>query len=313
MEKIILDVDTGIDDALAILLAVESGRFDILGITAVNGNVPLDYVIKNTKKVLKHTGKESINVYKGASRPILIEPFHEYSVHGNDGIGGALSSIEVDSDDVADMFAPDFIIEQAERHQGELTLIMVGPLTNLALALRKEPRLAKWIKQVVVMGGLVSEAGKGNTLPTSEFNMYADAEAAKMVFHSGIPLKLVSLDVTKKTFLTSEDIEKLKGTHYYDFVKECTAVYRKYSEENYGVNGCALHDPLTVGVVLDPTLVTTASYFVDIETKSELSYGQTICDFGNLWNKEPNVEICLDVDSERFISMFIDTLKNTIN
>ena len=124
---------------------------------------------------------------------------------------------------------------------------MVGPLTNLALALRKEPRLAQWVKDVVVMGGLVSLSGRGNTLPTSEFNIFADAEAAKMVFHSGIPVKLVSLDVTHKTFLTKERMEDLKGTKYYDFVMESTEVFRGFSEKRYGINGCALHDPLTVG------------------------------------------------------------------
>lgn len=308
MEKVILDVDTGIDDALAIMYAVESNQLDILGITGVNGNVPLDYVMKNSKKVLKLLGNDDIKVYRGASIPILTEQHHEYRVHGEDGIGGALDSMEVDEEE-PDMFAPDFIIEQAYKNQGEITLIMVGPLTNLALALRKEPKLAQWVKDVVVMGGLVSESGKGNKLPNSEFNIFADAEAAKMVFDSGIPVKLVSLDVTLKTFLTKERIDSLKGTKYYDFVSESTEVFRGFSKKRYGVDGCALHDPLTVGVVLDPTLVKTAKYYVDVETKSELSYGQTICDFRNLWGKKPNVEICLEVDHERFIDTFIETLK----
>ncbi|WP_339226925.1 nucleoside hydrolase [Oceanobacillus sp. FSL K6-2867] len=309
MEKVILDVDTGIDDALAILYAAESKKLDILGITAVNGNVPLEYVMENSKKVLKFLGNNEIKVYKGASRPILTEPHHEFRVHGEDGIGGALNDIHVDEED-PNLFAPDFIIEQAYKHQGDLTLIMVGPLTNLALALRKEPNLEHWVKNVVVMGGLVSESGKGNKLPNSEFNIYADAEAAKMVFHSGIPVKLVSLDVTLKTFLTRERMEELQGSKYYDFVIKSTEVFRGFSKKRYGIDGCALHDPLTVGVVLDPTLVKTAKYFVDVETKSDLSYGQTICDFRNIWEKEPNVEICLDVDHERFITLFIDALKS---
>ncbi|MFD1039721.1 nucleoside hydrolase [Virgibacillus byunsanensis] len=308
MEKVILDVDTGIDDALAILLALESKQLDVLGITAVNGNVPLDYVMRNSKKVLKHMGNDEINVFRGASHPILKESFHEFRVHGADGLGGALQDIEVDETEPG-IFAPDFIIEQVQKYPGEVTLIMVGPLTNLALALRKEPRLSKWVKQVVVMGGLISEGGQGNVLPTSEFNMFADAEAAKIVFHSGSPVKLVSLDVTMKTFLTKEHVEWLHGTKYYDFIKESTEIYRALSEQKIGINGCALHDPLTVGVVLDPTLVTTAKYFVDVETKSDLSYGQTICDFKNLWNQTPNVEICLTVDHERFITLFLDRVK----
>ena len=201
------------------------------------------------------------------------------------------------------------MIEQAKKHQGDITFIMVGPLTNLALALRKEPRLAEWVSEVVVMGGLVTRAGMGNKLPNSEFNIFADAEAAKIVFHSGISVKLVGLDVTHKTILTRERMEDLKGTKYYDFIVESSEVFRGFSKKRLGVDGCALHDPLTIGVVLDPSIVQTEKHFVEVETKSELNYGQTICDFRNIWNKEPNVEVCLDVDHEKFVDMFIETLK----
>lgn len=308
MKKVILDVDTGIDDAMSILLAVESGRMDVLGITAVNGNVPVNFVMKNTKKILKLIGNEDIQVYRGASEPLLRESHHEYSVHGKDGIGDALNHVEVSQDEPS-TFAPEFIVEQVKKHPKEITLIMVGPLTNLALAIKRDPEFIPLVKQVVIMGGLVSEAGKGNKLPTSEFNIFADAEAAKIVFHSGLPIKLVSLDVTMKTFLDRKRIEDLKGSRYYDFILNSTEVYRQYSRVNLGQDGCALHDPLTVGVVLDPSLVKTEKYFVDVETKSELTYGQTICDFRGLWNKEPNVEICVDVDATRFEQLFIDTLK----
>lgn len=307
MEKIILDVDTGIDDALAIILAEESGQLDILGITAVNGNVPVDTVMTNTKKMIQLMKQDSYTVYRGASRPLVRDAFHEFLVHGRDGLGGALAGMEVDPGD-PQLFAPDFIIEQVKKYPGEVTLIMVGPLTNLALAIQKAPEALKKVKQVVIMGGLVQKAGFGNTLPTSEFNIFADAEAARIVFHAGLPVKLISLDVTTQTFLTREHIEQLKGTYYYDFVLKSTEIYRKYTKEKLGMDGCALHDPLTVGVVLDPTLVKTAKYYVDVETKGELSYGQTICDFRNLLKKEPNVEICLDVDAERFVEMFLKVL-----
>lgn len=310
MKKIILDVDTGIDDALAIIYAIESEQLDILGITGVNGNVPIELVMQNTQKILKLVGNEDINIYQGASHPLLTEQHHEYRVHGKDGIGNALDDMEVE-DNISDVFAPDFMIEQARKHKGDITFVMVGPLTNLALAVRKEPRLAEWVNEVVVMGGLVAESGKGNKLPNSEFNIFADAEAAKIVFHSGLNVKLVGLDVTLKTFLTRERMEELKGTKYYDFVVDSTEVFRGFSKMRYGLDGCALHDPLTIGVVLDSSIVDTEKHFVEVETKSELSYGQTICDFRNLWEKEPNVEVCLGVDNERFISMFIDTLKKS--
>jgi purine nucleosidase len=310
MSKVILDVDTGIDDALSIIYGVESKKLDFLGITAVSGNVPLSMTEKNTRKVLKLIGREDIHVYPGADRPLIREPQFEYDVHGTDGIGNALDEMEIEERNDA-MFAPDFIIEQAEKYQGELTLIHVGPLTNLALALRKEPRLSEWVKEVIVMGGLVSNAGKGNTLPTSEFNIFADAEAASIVFHAGMEVTLVSLDVTTQTYLTLEHIERLKGTKYYDFVLKSTEVYRNYSESLYGTNGCSLHDPLTIGYFIDRTYLETEKHFVDVETMSSLSYGQTICDFRGLYGKEPNVNICTSVDADRFIDDFIKTL--TVN
>ncbi|MEH7392563.1 nucleoside hydrolase [Bacillus sp. JJ1503] len=309
MKKVIIDVDTGVDDALAILYATQSEQLDVLGITTVCGNVPLEQVNINTHRMLKLLGMENkINVYKGASRPLLREPYHEFRVHGEDGIGGALDHIDAGVQENS-IFAADFIIEQAEKYKGELTLIMVAPLTNLALALRKEPRVAQWVQDVVIMGGIVQSSGRGNTLPTSEFNIFGDPESAKIVFHSGMDITLVSLDVTRKVMLSEEHINQLKGTKYYEFVKNSTGVYREFSLGLYGVNACALHDPLAVAVALDKSLVKTEKYYVDVETKSDLSYGQTICDFRNLLKKEPNVNICVDVDHERFLERFIEYLK----
>lgn len=308
MRKVILDVDTGVDDALAIIYGIESKEIDFLGITTVSGNVPVSMTTENTLKVLQLIGRKDIKVYPGAERPIIREPEYEYHVHGSDGIGNALDHIAVKQEAEA-VFGPDFIIEQAKKHKGELTLIMVGPLTNLALALRKEPQVTDWLKEVIIMGGLVSEAGQGNKLPNAEFNIFADAEGARIVFHSGIKLTLVSLDVTSKTYLTLEDIELLKGTKYYDFVLKSTEVYRNYSETLYGRNQASLHDPLTIGYFLDPSYLKTEKHFVDIETISPLNYGQTICDFKGLWNKKPNVNVSLGADSERFVADFIQTLK----
>ncbi len=307
MRKVILDVDTGVDDALAILYGLESKQLEFLGITTVNGNVPLDMVNSNTLKVLQLAGRDDVKVYPGAESPLIREAEHEFMVHGTDGIGNALDDVTLEKE-LDNQFAPDFIIESARRHRGELTLIMVGPLTNLALALKKEPRLAGWLDEVIVMGGLVSLAGKGNSLPNSEFNIYADAEAARIVFHSGAEVTLVSLDVTHQTFLTIDHIETMKGTKYYNFVKQSTDVFRNFSMQRYNINGCALHDPLTVGFAIDKEFLETEKYFVDVETVSPLGYGQTICDFRNLWKKEPNVNICLNVDGEGFVKHFLETI-----
>src|SRR5699024_10193381 len=275
MEKIILDVDTGIDDALAILYAVESKKLDILGITTVNGNVPLDFVTTNTRKVLQLADRTDVKVYPGAREPYLREVEHEYHVHGTDGIGNALDDMEVTME-LEDTFAPDFIIDTVKAHPGEVTLVMVGPVTNLALAIKKAPEISKLIKRLVIMCGIVSRGGMGNKLPTSEFNIFADAEAAKVVFHRGLDITMVSLDVTHQTLIDLEKINELEGPKYFDFVTEYTEMYRGYGEKLYGKNQCSLHDPLTIGYVLDETYIETKEVYVDVETKSELSYGQTI-------------------------------------
>lgn len=308
MKKVILDVDTGVDDALAIIYGLESQQLNFLGITTVSGNVPVEMATKNTLKVIQLVGRKDIKVYPGASQPLLREPHYEYHVHGTDGIGNALDEMEVEQQPEK-KFAADFMIEQAQKYPGEITLVMVGPLTNLALALRKEPRLAEWIKEVVVMGGIVSHAGIGNKSPNAEFNIFADAEAAKIVVHAGLKLTLVSLDVTTQTFITAEDIEQLQGTKYYDFFKKSTEVVREYGLTQYGVSRASLHDPLTVGYLLDPSFLKTAHHFVEIETTSSLNYGQTICDFKNHWQQQPNVHICLEVNAQRFVHHFLDTLR----
>lgn len=307
MEKVILDVDTGIDDALAIIYAIESRQLDIQGITTVNGNVPLDYVTKNTLKVLKLADSNDIPIYEGAAEPYVREAVHEFKVHGGDGIGNALDDMAV-SKELEETFAADFIIESAHKYKKGLTLIMVGPLTNLALALKKDPAIKDMIGRVVIMGGLVSNAGYGNMLPTSEFNIFADAEAAKVVFHKGLDITLVSLDVTHQVMMTDEHVEQLNGSPYYDFIKNATDEYMDYGLKLYNKRQCALHDPLTVGYVLDSSLLTTEKYYVDVETSSPLGYGQTICDFRGLLSKEPNVNICTGVDSARFLKDFIGTL-----
>lgn len=307
-QKIILDVDTGIDDALGILLAVKSGEFELLGITTVNGNVSLGKATENTCKILDllQVG-EKIPVVKGASQPLLRNVFFEHRVHGEDGLGGALRDTPVQTQP-AEGFAPDFIIENVRKQTGQVTLIMTGPLTNLALAVRKWPELVHHVKEVIFMGGVVRE--HGNVTPTAEYNMYVDPEAAKVVFHAGFPeLTLVGLDVTRKALLTEEHIRELGDTPIARYVKQSTSDYLERYFERNGVRACAMHDPLAVGVALCRDLVTTRKLYVDIETRSELCDGETVCDFQNRLMKEPNMNVCLDVDANAFFERFIRALK----
>lgn len=307
-KKVILDVDTGVDDALGILLAVRSGKFDVLAITTVNGNVSRDQATINTCKILQLLGcEESIPVYKGADRPLLRESFFEHRVHGQDGIGGALSDMPVHMKP-SEGFAPDVIIEAARRYPGELTLVATGPLTNVALAVRKAPELVDLIKEVVVMGGVV--ASYGNVTPTAEYNMYVDPEAAKVVFHAGFPsLTLVGLDVTRKALLTKEHMEQMGDSPIVQYIRESTTDYMKRYYERNGIHACVMHDPLAVGVALNRDIVTTRRYYVDVETRSDLCDGQTVCDFQNRLSKQANMDVCMDVDTEAFLQLFTQTMK----
>jgi purine nucleosidase len=307
-KKVILDVDTGVDDALGILLAVGSGEMEVLGITTVNGNVSLDQATLNTCKVLQLLGMEQqIPVIKGANKPLLRTTYFEHRVHGKDGLGGALSDMQVHMY-AAERHAVDFIIEQVKQHTGEVTLIMTAPLTNLALAVMKYPELIHQVREVVVMGGVVQ--GFGNVTPTAEYNMYVDPEAAKIVLHAGFPaITLVGLDVTRKALLTEEHIRSLGDTPIGRYVKESTADYMQRYQERNGVRACALHDPLAVGVALNKELVTTRHYYVDVETRSELCDGQTVCDFQNRLAKPANVHVCMEVSAEAFLDQFIRTLR----
>lgn len=306
-----MDVDTGIDDALGIMLAIRRGELDVLGITTVNVNVSLETATHNTCKILDFIhSNPAISVYPGASRPLLRAPVFEHRVHGQDGLGGALADMHPVDRVSPDGFGPDFIIEQARRYPGEVTLIATGPLTNVALALAKRPSLVHELKEIVIMGGAVQTYG--NTTPMAEYNMYVDPEAARLVLQAGFPrLTMIGLDVTRKALLTSEHIDAIGESEIADYVRESTSDYMQRYFERNGVQACAMHDPLAVATAIWPELVETQRHYVDVETRSELCDGQTICDFQNRLQREPNANVGLKVDSEEFIHRFISVLRST--
>lgn len=306
--KLILDVDTGIDDAIGIILATKSRQFEILGITTVNGNVSLDTATKNTCKMLDLLSEEDIPVIKGANAPLLRKSYFEHAVHGQDGLGGALLDAPMKKQP-DDGFAPDFIINSILNFSGKVTLVLTGPLTNLALALKKCPEIVHHVKEVIFMGGVVH--GPGNVTPTAEYNIYVDPEAAKLVLEAGFAsLTQVGLDVTRKALLTDEHISRIENGGLRDFVDRSTADYRKrYFERNH-VSGCAMHDPLAVAVALNKNLVTTNLYYCDVETKSELCDGQLVCDIQNRLGKQANLQVCTTVLVEEFFDMFLSIMNS---
>lgn len=307
-KKLILDVDTGIDDAIGILLAVKSEQFDILGITTVCGNVSVDAATLNTCKVLELVEKNNIPVIKGSATPLLRAPHYEHRVHGEDGIGGALKDVRPKK--TADAgFAPDFIIEQVLQYSNQVTLVLTGPLTNLALAVKKCPELIHHVKEVIFMGGVVK--GQGNVTPVAEFNTYADPEAAKLVLDAGFPsLTQVGLDVTRQVLLTDERIDAIQNETLAAYIRESTSIYRQRYFERNGVWACAMHDPFAVSLAINKELVSTQAFHVEVETKSEFCDGQMICDFQHQWEKERNVQVCTDVDAEAFFDLLIKTMNS---
>jgi purine nucleosidase len=304
-EKVILDVDTGIDDAIAILLALSSPELEVMGITTVSGNIDLVSATRNTQRVLKLIGREEVGVYPGAVKPLWRSIRYATEVHGDCGLAGQLSTLEVGP--ARSETAETFILKQLALYPGEITLIMTGPETNLGQLLFKDHEIAKKFKRIVVMGGVAD--GRGNESPVAEFNIAIDPEAADLVFHSGADLTMVGLDVTRKALLTTAHIEHLKASaSVRAFIDGVTEPYRKRYAKLNGVEACTMHDPLAVAVVIDPTLVTTVHRYVGIETESRYCDGQTVCDFDGRWGKAPNVHVAIELDGERFLNLLTERL-----
>ncbi|MGB3368338.1 MAG: nucleoside hydrolase [Acidaminobacteraceae bacterium] len=306
MKKVILDVDTGIDDALGILLAIISPEIDLMGITTVSGNIDVESSTLNTLRVLKLIDKtDEVGVYMGATKPLSRSIRYATEVHGSTGMADQLLDFDVKYKHIMD--AEDFIIKTVKENPGEITIVMTAPETNLARAFAKAPEIEDMIKEVIIMGGVVG--GKGNESPVAEFNIAIDPEAAHIVFNGNYDLTMIGLDVTKKALLTEDDIAKITETsRVKKFIGDVTKIYMDRFFLDNGIHGCAIHDPLAVAVAIDSSLVETEHKFIVIERNSEYCDGMTICDFDGRWGKKPNVHVALAVDSERFINFFIDRM-----
>jgi purine nucleosidase len=308
--RILFDGDPGIDDALAILYAIKSKDIELVGITTVGGNITIENTTRNALRILEITENTQIPVARGIGKPLLRVNESVGEVHGRDGLGN--SSLPEPKIKETSEHAVDFIINTIMKNPKQITLVPVGPLTNIAVAAIKEPRLKDYVKDVVIMGGAVTTFG--NITPESEFNIYTDPEAAKIVFESGMPITLVGLDVTMKTLLTTVHLEEIlkAGTPVTEFVGKIVSHYMRFYHDVVGVDGCGMHDPLAVAVAADRSLVKTKRYFVTVETKGEYTTGETVADLRASREgvvKPPNMDVCIEVDSKRFLRRFIDTIK----
>lgn len=316
--KLLIDVDTGIDDALALLHACASPEADILGVTTVSGNVDLQRATRNTRAVLALAGRGDIPVWPGCSRPILREAEDASYVHGGSGLGQAELPEPPPARD--ERHAVDQILALAKAHQGELVLVPTGPLTNIAAALTREPALVRWVKRLVLMGG--SFQGGGNTTPAAEFNIWHDPEAARIVFQSfaqegAAPLVAVGLDVTRQVLLLPEQLDSLarriadtpRGPALTRFLADATRHYFEFIEKREGRRFFVMHDPLAVAAALDPSLIETRRVAVDVETAGALTSGMTVADWRGVWKRKPNAEVAIGVRAEATIAQFLERME----
>jgi len=306
VKKVIIDCDVGVDDALALILAFHSPELDVKAVTGVNGNVTLKQVFENIQKVLSLIQpKNKPLIAKGADQPLKGKTIYAHSVHGKDGLGGA--KIDRREGEEGWQFFPgradELITKMARQYPDEMTLIATGPLTNLALALQRDPGGMGKLKAVAIMGGAVRT--RGNITSYAEFNIFSDPLAAKIVLESGLPITLVPLDVTHQVSLTPQWMEnrvKPINDSISKFVIEATG-YDSTTHQFRNMERIHLHDPLAVGVVIDPILVGKERLSIDVGTQEGEHFGKIVEGLG-----KSNIDVCFTVDVKSFLELFMSRL-----
>jgi inosine-uridine nucleoside N-ribohydrolase len=304
MDKVILDMDPGIDDALAIMLALNSPELEVLGITTVSGNVHVGKTSLNALKILETIGRHDVPVYRGADKPLARDLVTAEWVHGEDGLGDTgLPTPSRQPIDGAVKFLTEILMSEKN-----IAVVATGPLTNIALSMVLEPEIRRRLGRLVLMGGAFSLTpyGYGNTTPVSEFNIYVDPEAAKIVFGSGVKPLCIGLDITTDpaTNLKREDMEKLGRAKTIE-ARTAAEIIRKFVER-FGF--MQLHDPMAVAATVKPSLFKTSMHHVYVVCEGDLTRGQTIVERRFWIQKDANAEICHQVDAKGFIEMFYERM-----
>jgi purine nucleosidase len=306
MQPIILDVDMGVDDALAIMLALQSPEVELLGISTVFGNVPLNQATRNALQVLELMGRDEIPVYVGAGEPLVHKLVHAAAVHGESGLGDAVLP---DPEMLPAGNALDFLIEGIQARPGEVIVVATGPLTNLALVEKKQPGILDQARRVLVMGGALAEAG--NITPVSEFNSFADPHAFHQLIKAKTNMSLIPLDVTHQLGLAAETIAaRLAGRDdaIARFIRESTRTVIAFEQEYYNYAGVHLHDPAAVALGIDSSLFEVETLVLDVETMGELTTGQVVVDRRPFSDEEERqgypVDCAMKVDVDRLMHMF---------
>ena len=306
--KIIIDTDPGQDDAVAILLALASPEdMEVLGITAVAGNVPLPLTQKNARIVCELAGKADTKVFAGCDAPLKRKLVTAEHVHGKTGLDGPQMADPTMA--LQDQHAVDFIIETLRREPAHtVTLCPLGPLTNIATAFQRAPDVVARVQQIVLMGGAYFEVG--NITPAAEFNIYVDPEAAEIVFKSGVPLVVMPLDVTHKALTNRKRVEAFRalGTEPGRMVAEWTDFFERFDMAKYGSQGAPLHDPCVIAYLIRPDLFQGRHINVEIETGSELTLGMTVADWWGVTDRPANALFMGSVDADGFFALLTERI-----
>ena len=300
--KILLDCDPGHDDAIALLLALASPELELLGVTTVAGNQTLDKTTANAIRVLEFVGRGDVPVAAGADRPLVRPQYVASYVHGETGLDGP--DLPAAQAEPLDRHAVDFLADQVRAHDGGVTLVPTGPLTNVALLLALHPDARP--ERIVLMGGAIAE---GNVTPAAEFNIWADPEAAARVFAGGIDVTMVGLDVTHKALFTSAHVGRLAG-RVGRMVAELLEFYGHFHKEVYGFDGSPIHDAVAVAHVIRDDLVKTEHLNTEIDIESELCRGRTVVDVWRRSGREPNSHVSVDIDEDGFLDLLIERLNS---
>ena len=307
MKRILLDTDPGIDDSLAILLALASPEISLEGLSSVHGNCSLEQATINALSILELANATHIPVAVGCELPLVQPSLLAPETHGNTGLGYA--KLSEPRTQPTRRHGCDFLIEQIMSAPGEVTLVAIGPLTNVALAIRHEPRIAQSLKELIIMGGAIRH--EGNTTALAEFNTYADPHAAHIVYHTGIPTTLVPLDVTYQCVLTQGDVDRLLrlDSPLTRFIADATRFYMEFHDEYQGVQGCVINDPLALALTFAPELCEYQDLPVDVDISGGVSLGKTIGDFYNYNQKPANMKVALGVHPRDFIELFLERME----
>lgn len=308
MQKhIILDSDPGIDDSLAILLALASPELALKGVSTIHGNASTAQVTQNALSILELANASHIPVYKGCDLPLVKETLLGPETHGDTGLGYA--KLPSPASKPKGSHGSDFIIEEIMSHPKEVTLVAIGPLTNVALAIRKEPRIVENVKEVFIMGGAIQHTG--NTTALAEFNTYVDPHATHVVFHSGMPMILTPLDVTYQCIFTKDDLNRLLkiDSPITKFIADATRFYMEFHDEYQKIDGCVINDPMTLALLLMPEICDYQDLVVDVDITPGVGLGNTFADFYNYEKKKPNIKVAMGVRPRMFMELFLERME----